>query len=53
MAKRDKRIERMRRNPRNVRPDDLDAALLVAGFSSHQEGSHKTYWRDGEKLTVP
>lgn len=53
MTKRDKRIERMRRNPRNVRPADLDAALLSAGFSSHQEGSHKIYRRNGEKLTVP
>ena len=42
MAKRDKRIERMRRNPTNVRPEDLDAALTAAGFTSHQEGSHMT-----------
>lgn len=41
------------RNPNDVRPEDLDAALIAAGFSSHQEGSHKTYRRDGEKLTVP
>ncbi len=53
MTKRDKRIERMRRNPTNVRPEDLDAALIAAGFTSHQESSHKTYRRDGEKLTVP
>ena len=53
MAKRDKRIERMRQDPKSVRPEDLDIALTNAGFTSHQEGSHKTYRRDGEKLTVP
>ena len=53
MAKRDTRLERMRRNPRNVRPDELDVALREAGFTAHQEGSHKTYRHDGKKLTVP
>jgi predicted RNA binding protein YcfA (HicA-like mRNA interferase family) len=53
VATRDKRIAAMRRNPRNVRPDDLDAVLRGAGFTAHQEGSHKTYRRHGRKLTVP
>ena len=53
MTKRDKRIKRMRQNATNVRSEDLDAVLTAAGFTSHQEGSHKTYRRDGEKLTVP
>ena len=44
MAKRDKRIEAMRRNPRTVRPDELDAALIAAGFTvQRQTGSHKIY----------
>lgn len=53
MAKRDKRIERIRRNPKNVRPDEMDGILRDAGFTAHQEGSHKTYRRDGQKLTIP
>jgi predicted RNA binding protein YcfA (HicA-like mRNA interferase family) len=53
LAKRDKRIERTRRNPKNVRPDEMDAILRDAGFIAHQEGSHKTYRRDGQKLTIP
>jgi predicted RNA binding protein YcfA (HicA-like mRNA interferase family) len=52
VVKRDKRIEAMRRNPRHVRPDELDAVLGHAGFTAHQEGSHKTYRRAGRKLTV-
>lgn len=53
LTKRDKRIERTRRNPKNVRPDEMDAILRDAGFTPHQEGSHKTYRRDGQKLTIP
>ncbi len=32
MAKRDKRIAAMRLNPKNVRPDELDAVLQGVGF---------------------
>jgi len=50
----DKRIERMRRNPKDVRPDELDAVMIRAGFTSHQEGSHKVYRRGpGERISVP
>jgi hypothetical protein len=42
----------MRRNPRHVRPAELDAILCHAGFSAHQEGSDKTYRRSGRKLTI-
>ncbi len=53
MAKRDKRIARMRQNLRTVRPDELDGVLKGAGFTAHQESSHKTYRRAGVKLTIP
>ena len=54
MAKQDKRIEALRRNPENVRPDDLDVVLRGAGFTSRQHGgSHKTYTRGATRLTVP
>jgi hypothetical protein len=36
-----------------VRPDDLDAVKIAAGFTSQQVGSHKTYRCDGAMLTVP
>ncbi len=54
MAKRDKLIERMRTNPRNVRPDDLDSVLRTAGFTSRQKGSsHKVYTDGVHALSVP
>jgi predicted RNA binding protein YcfA (HicA-like mRNA interferase family) len=54
MAKRDKRIAAMRRNPSNVRPDDLDVVLRAAGFTMRQQGtSHKVYTRGEQQVVVP
>ena len=53
MAKRGKRIERMQQHQRGLWPEDRDAALIDAGFSSHQEGSHRTYRLGTVKLTDP
>ena len=54
MTKRVKRLEAMRRNPKNVRPADMDLALLAAGFSARQEGtSHRVYVRGEQQITVP
>jgi hypothetical protein len=54
MTRRDKRIEAMSRNPKNVRPDDLDVVLIAAGFSMRQQGtSHRVYVRGAQQLTVP
>lgn len=53
MAKRDKRIAAMRRNPRTVRPDDLDSALRGLGFAARQESSHRTYIYGDVVLTIP
>jgi predicted RNA binding protein YcfA (HicA-like mRNA interferase family) len=54
MAKRDKRIAAMRQNPKNVRPQDLEAVLLAEGFSMRQQGtSHRIYVRGSQQLTVP
>lgn len=51
----DKRLERIRRNPKAVRPEELEAALTAAGFVASQPGtSHCTYRRaDGARITVP
>jgi hypothetical protein len=38
VTKRDKRLVKMQRNPKNVRPDDLDVALAAVGFSVRQQG---------------
>lgn len=54
MAKRDKRIAAMRRNPKDVRPDDLDTVLRAAGFATRQQGtSHKVYSYGSYLLPVP
>lgn len=44
MTKRQKRLEAIRNNPRNVRFDDLVALLLSVGFACvRQSGSHAIY----------
>lgn len=54
MTKRDKRLARMRRNPKNVRPDDLDAVLAAVGFSVRQQGtSHRVYTYGPHQVIVP
>ncbi len=54
MARRDKRIARMRDNPRNVRPDELDAVMRGAGFEARQRGtSHKYYTNGVRAISVP
>lgn len=54
MVKRDKQIERMRRNPRNVRPEDLDRVMKGAGFTARQRGSsHKVYTDGIRSISVP
>ncbi len=39
MTKRDKLIERMRRNPRSIRFDEIETLLLSLGFVKRQKGS--------------
>lgn len=54
MTKRDKRIERMRQNPKAVRFEELEAALLEAGFERRQEGgSHVIYRLGAYRFTIP
>lgn len=49
----DKRLERVRRNPKSVRPDELDAVFRAAGYSARQRGSHKIYSKGEATLSVP
>lgn len=54
MAKREKRLAAIRRNPKNVRPDDLHAALVDAGFSWEQPGtSHRVYRKGHSQVSIP
>jgi len=53
MTKRDKRIAALRRNPKNVRPEELDQVLRAAGFLARQEGtSHRRYTKESRSLTI-
>jgi predicted RNA binding protein YcfA (HicA-like mRNA interferase family) len=52
VTKRGKRIEAMRRNPRQVTADELDVVLIGLGFSCRSgRGDHRVYSHPG--LTHP
>lgn len=56
MSKKDKALERLRQNPRNVRFEELAAILLSLGFVMKEggKGSHVVFKLPGQPpLTVP
>jgi hypothetical protein len=56
VTKRQKRLERIRGNPKNVRFEELDQLLTDFGFSRRQPrggSSHYIYVRDKVRLTIP
>jgi hypothetical protein len=56
VAKRQKRLEKLRQNPNNVRFEDLDQVLRDNGFKRRQPrsgSSHYVYVRGEHQLTVP
>jgi hypothetical protein len=56
VTKRQKRLERIRGNPKNVRFEDLDRLLIDFGFTRRQPrggSSHYVYTRGELRLTVP
>ncbi len=54
MTKRDKLIERVRRNPRSIRFDEIETLLLSLGFVKRQRGSsHAMFTLDGYQVVVP
>jgi predicted RNA binding protein YcfA (HicA-like mRNA interferase family) len=53
MSRRDKRIERLRQNPKNIRFEEIDALLTGLGFESRQRGSHVLYASGKHRITVP
>jgi len=54
MSRRDKLIEKMRRNPGNILFEEIESLLRYEGFVLfNQRGSHCTFHRsDGKVLTV-
>ena len=56
MSKREKRLEKIRQNPKNVRFDDLDRVLQDQGFERTQPrggSSHYVYVHGEQVITVP
>ncbi|MBP8950465.1 MAG: hypothetical protein KBG73_16595 [Candidatus Promineofilum sp.] len=56
MSKRQKRLEKIRSNPLNVRFEELDRLLVDYGFQRRQPGggsSHYIYVRGGTRITIP
>ena len=54
MVRKEKLIEKLRRNPKNVRFKDIDKLLLSLGFEKRQRGSHATYiLKEQGRITVP
>ncbi len=48
MAKWEKRLRKIRQNPKHVRFEDVELILLRLGFEKRQEGtSHATFTRTG------
>jgi len=56
VTKRQKRLDRIRRNPKTVRFEDLDGLLIDFGFKRRQPRggtSHYIYVRGQLRLTIP
>jgi predicted RNA binding protein YcfA (HicA-like mRNA interferase family) len=54
MGKLEKRIARLRQNPRNVRFEELEGILLGLGFTERMgKGSHVSFSLEGNVLIIP
>jgi predicted RNA binding protein YcfA (HicA-like mRNA interferase family) len=54
MGKKEKLLAKLRRNPKNIRPEELEKLLLWLGFEKRAgKGSHTVYKMDEYRLTVP
>ena len=56
MTRRQKRLEKIRSNPLNVRFEELDRLLMDYGFQRRQPSggsSHYIYIRNGIRITIP
>jgi len=54
MTKREKQLQHLRDNSKNVRFEDIDTLLLGLGFTKRQRGtSHAVYTLGVHRITVP
>jgi predicted RNA binding protein YcfA (HicA-like mRNA interferase family) len=54
MSKKEKLLAKLRQNPKNIRPEELEQLLLWLGFEKREgKGSHIVYKRGEYRLTVP
>jgi hypothetical protein len=54
MSKQEKLLEKLHRNPKNVRFEDIDTLLSGLGFEKRQRGSHVTFsLKAGGRIIVP
>jgi predicted RNA binding protein YcfA (HicA-like mRNA interferase family) len=54
MTKKQKLLQRLRQNPKNVRFEEIDSLLLALGFEKRQRGSHVTYiYQQQTRMTIP
>lgn len=54
MSKKDKALDRIRNNPKNVRFEDLQKILENLGFElPHRSGSHAVFARGKHVLIIP
>lgn len=56
MTKQEKRLKKIKQNPRHVRFDDLDRVLIHYGFERTQSGkgtSHYYYILEEYRLSIP
>lgn len=54
MSTKDKLLAKLRQNPKNIRPEELEQVLLWLGFEKREgRGSHIVYKRGEYRLTVP
>ena len=48
MSRHEKALKKVKQNPKNVRPEELERLLLRSGFEKRRgKGSHSTYKRKG------
>ncbi len=54
MGKKEKLLAKLRQNPKNIRPEELEGLLVWLGFEKQQgRGSHMVYKQGEYRLTVP
>ena len=54
MSRKEKAIEKLRQNPKNVRFEEIETILYRLGFEKRQSGtSHATFTLGEHRITIP